>query len=256
LKRRSYSYYSPTVAGGRVYWAYQTRHGKASTGLLTALDPNTGAAIWEAPMTGNRMSDGTPAVDGGRVYVGEQLTDRVVAYDAATGQRLWVSATNPDGGSQDAAPTAAAGRVFIGYSNAVIARDAASGAELWVHRSSGPGWGDSTAAAPAVAGGTLYMGFPDGRVTAMDVASGAVLWSVRLPGRPYHGGVPSSPAVSGNTLYVGSNNGHLYGLDRSTGAERFRYEIGAWVASGPAITGNTLLAGAWDGNLYAFTEER
>jgi outer membrane protein assembly factor BamB len=255
LKRRSYSYYSPAVAGGRVYWAYQTRHGKASSGLLIALEPKTGAAIWETPMTGNRMSDGTPAIADGRIYVGEQLTDRVVAYDAATGQRLWVSSTNPDGGSQDAAPTAAAGRVFIGYGSAVIARDAATGAEQWVHRSPGPGWGDSTAAAPAVAGSTLYMGFPDGRVTALDVASGAVVWSVRLPGRPYHGGVLSSPAVSGNTIYVGSNDGHLYGLDRSTGAERFKYEIGPWVASGPAITGNTLLAGAWDGNLYAFTEK-
>jgi len=96
------------------------------------------------------------------------------------------------------------------------------------------------------------MGFPDGRVTALDVSSGAVVWSVRLPGQAYLGGVLSPPAVSGDTVYVGANNGHLYGLDRATGAERWRFEIGTWVASGPAISGNALLAGAWDGNLYAF----
>jgi outer membrane protein assembly factor BamB len=66
---------------------------------------------------------------------------------------------------------------------------------------------------------------------------------------------PPPPAVSGDTVYVGSNNGHLYGLDRATGAERWKFEIGSWVASGPAISGNALLAGAWDGNLYAFTED-
>ena len=39
----SYSYYSPAVADGTVYWPYQTRYGKASRGLLSALDARTGA---------------------------------------------------------------------------------------------------------------------------------------------------------------------------------------------------------------------
>ena len=50
-------------------------------------------------MTGATMSDGTPAVADGRVYVGNETADRVIAYDAATGQQLWV-----------AAPASAAGR--------------------------------------------------------------------------------------------------------------------------------------------------
>ena len=43
LRRRAYSYYGPAVDDGKVYWPYQTRHGKASSGLLTALDVKTGA---------------------------------------------------------------------------------------------------------------------------------------------------------------------------------------------------------------------
>lgn len=254
--QRSYSYYSPAVEGGKVYWAYQTRYGKASRGLLTALDPRTGAAIWESPMTGATMGDGTPAVADGRAYVGNKTADRVIAYDAATGARLWTS-SNTLGGWQDAAPTAVGGRVFIGSNNAVIARDATTGADLWTHRSPDASWipGNATPSAPAVVGDTLYMGFPNGRVTALNVATGAVVWSVRLPGKPYLGGVLSSPAVTGDTLYIGSNDGHLYGLDRSTGAQVWSYEIGTWVASGPAVSGDTLVAGAWDGNLYAFTEK-
>ena len=139
----------------------------------------------------------------------------------------------------------------------MIARDAATGADLWQHQSPDASWipQNATPSAPAVVGNTLYMGFPNGRVTALDVASGAVVWSVRLPGQPYLGGVLSPPAVSGDTVYAGANNGHLYALDRNTGAELWKFEIGSWVASGPAISGNALLAGAWDGNLYAFVEE-
>jgi outer membrane protein assembly factor BamB len=255
VNQRSYSYYSPAVADGVVYWPYQTRYGKASRGLLAAHDVRTGEVKWESPMTGATMSDGTPAVADGRVYVGNETADRVIAYDAATGAQLW-TATARLGGWQDAAPTAADGRVFIGSNNRVIARDATTGADLWQHQSPDVSFipQNATPSAPAVAGNTLYMGFPNGRVTALDVASGAVVWSVRLPGQAYLGGVLSPPAVSGDTVYVGANNGHLYGLDRATGAERWKFEIGSWVASGPAISGNALIAGAWDGNLYAFAE--
>jgi outer membrane protein assembly factor BamB len=252
---RAYSYYSPAVAQGTVYWPHQTRGGKAGQGLLSAFDTRTGAIKWEAPMSGSTMSDGTPAVADGRVYVGNETADRVIAYDAATGVRLW-TATARLGGWQDAAPVAAGGRVFIGSNNRVIARDAATGGDLWQHQSPDASWipQNATPSAPAVVGETLYMGFPNGRVTALDVASGAVVWSVRLPGQAYLGGVLSPPAVSGDTVYVGANNGRLYGLDRATGAELWSFEIGTWVASGPAISGNALLAGAWDGNLYAFAE--
>ena len=253
FNQRSYSYYSPAVADGNVYWPYQTRYGKASRGLLAALDVRTGAPKWESPMTGSTMSDGTPAVADGRVFVGNETADRVIAYDAATGAQLWMAPARL-GGWQDAAPTAAGGRVFIGSNNGVIARNATNGADLWIHRSPDASYipQNATASAPAVLGDTLYMGFPNGRVTALNVATGAVVWSIRLPGRLYAGGVLSPAAVSGNTVYVGSNNGFLYGLDRRTGAQVLSFEIGTWVASGPAISGNALLAGAWDGNLYAF----
>jgi len=256
IRQRSYSYYSPAVADGKVFWPYQTRYGKASSGLLAALNPKTGAPIWESPMTGSTMSDGTPAVADGKVFVGNQTADRVIAYDAATGARRWVS-TSTLGGWQDGAPTAVGGRVFIGSNNGVVAKDATTGVDLWTHRSPDPSWipQNATPSAPAVAGDTLYMGFPDGRVTALNVVTGAPLWSTRLPGKPYLGGVLSAPAVSGDTLYVGSNDGRLYALNCGNGQVVWQYEIGTWVASAPAISGDTLVVGAWDGNLYAFTEK-
>jgi outer membrane protein assembly factor BamB len=252
--QRSYSYYSPAVADGKVYWAYQTRYNKASQGLLVALDTVTGDTVWEAPMTGSTMSDGTPTVADGRVYVGNQTASRVIAYDAATGARQWVSSAAL-GGWQDGIPTAAGGRVFIGSGNGIVARDAATGQDLWTYRSPHPSKvsSNSTPSAAAVEGDTVYMGFPSGAVTALDASTGAVLWDRLLPGGTYDGGVHSSPVVSGETLFVGANNGFLYALDRLTGQPLWDYEVGTWVAAGPAVSGNALVAGAWDGNLYAFT---
>lgn len=254
---RSYSYYSPAVFEGKVFWPYQTRHGKASRGLLAAFDTKTGTTVWESPMSGATMSDGTPAIADGKVYVGNETADRVIAYDVNTGQQQWVGA-NVLGGWQDGAPVAAGGRVFIGSNKRVVARDAATGANLWTYSSPDPSYipQNATPSAPAVVGETLYMGFPDGRVTALNAATGAVVWSVLLPGKPYLGGVLSAPAVSGDTVYLGSNNGKVYGLNRANGEIAWSYEIGTWVASPPAISGNTLLVGAWDGNLYAFTTKQ
>ncbi len=143
-------------------------------------------------MTGATMSDGTPAVANGKVYVGNETADRVIAYDAATGAQQWV-ATARLGGWQDASPSVAGNRLFIGSNNGVIARDATTGADLWTYRSPDPSYipQNATPSTPAVVGSTLYMGFPDGRVTALDVETGTVVWSVRLPGKPYLGGVLS-----------------------------------------------------------------
>lgn len=257
INQRSYGYYGVTTGDGKVFWTHQDRLGSGSRGSISALDPRTGKTVWESPMTGSTMSDGTPVVADGRVYVGNQTADRMLAYDASTGRQLWQSA-NTLGGWQDGVPTVADGRVFIGANNAIAAKDAVTGQDLWTYRSPGASHipGNATPASAAVADGTVYMGFPDGNVTALDAATGSVLWTRLLPGRLDFGGVHSSPAVSGDTLYVGSNNGSAYALDRLTGQVVWEREIGAWVSAGPAISGNSVIFGSWDGNLYAFTNQK
>lgn len=256
LNQRTYGYYGVTVADNKVFWTHQDRVGPGSQGLISALEPKSGATLWESPMTGATMSDGTPVFADGRVYVGNQTRDRILAYEAETGKRLWTSSTTLTGW-QDGVPTVVDGRVFIGSGNGISARDAVSGADLWTYKSPGQTYipGNATPASPAVVGDTVYMGFPDGNVTALNAATGAVMWTTQLPGKLDFGGVHSSPAVSGDTLYVGSNNGSFYALDRTTGQIVQEREIGAWVGAGPAISGNTIVFGAWDGNLYALTEQ-
>lgn len=251
--QRTYGYYSPAVSGHTVLWPYQTRFGIGSQGVLKALDTRTGEEIWASPMSGSQMSDGTPAVMDGTVFVGNQTADRVLAYDLATGQRKWTG-TESLGSWQDGVPTAAEGKVFIGANNGIAARDAATGRTLWTFRSPHTSLvsSGSTPSAAAVSDGVVYMGFPTGAVTALDADTGNVIWDRLLPGDLYHGGVMSSPVVAGDTLFVGSNNGRFYALAADTGQPLWDHEIGTWVGSGPAVSGNTVVAGSWDGNLYAY----
>ncbi|GIF78283.1 outer membrane protein assembly factor BamB family protein [Asanoa siamensis] len=251
--QRTYGYYSPAVSGHTVLWPYQTRFGIGSQGVLKALDTRTGKQIWASPMSGATMSDGTPAVMDGTVFVGNETADRVLAYDLATGARKWTSAESL-GSWQDGVPTAAEGKVFIGANNGIVARDARTGATLWTYRSTRSSLvsSGSTPSAAAVRDGIVYMGFPSGAVVALDAATGTVVWERVLPGDIYHGGVMSSPVVAGDTLFVGANNGRFYALATDTGQILWNHEIGTWVGAGPAVSGNTVVTGAWDGNLYAY----
>lgn len=254
--QRTYGYYSVTVADGKVFWPYQTRFGKAREGLLAALDMKTGKAVWESPMSGSTMSDGTAAVADGKVFVGNETADQVLAYDLKTGKRLWTGKAEL-GGWQDGVPTADDGRVYIGSGNGIIARNAETGQKMWSFRSPHASLvsSNSTPSAPAVKDDIVYMGFPSGAVTALDAVTGEVVWDTLLPGELYKGGIHSSPVVAGNVVLVGSNNGSFYALDRRTGKVVFEHEIGSWVAAGPAVSGNTVVVGAYDGNLYAYTAD-
>ncbi|WP_164842757.1 PQQ-binding-like beta-propeller repeat protein [Actinoplanes solisilvae] len=251
--QRTYGYYSPAVSGHTVLWPYQTRFGIGSQGVLKALDTRTGKQIWASPMSGATMSDGTPAVMDGTVFVGNETADRVLAYDLATGVRKWTG-TESLGSWQDGVPTAAEGKVFIGANNGIVARDAKTGATLWTYKSTRSSLvsSGSTPSAAAVSQGVVYMGFPSGAVVALDASTGNVIWERALPGDIYHGGVMSSPVVAGRTLFVGANNGKFYALATDTGQILWNHEIGTWVGAGPAVSGNTVVAGAWDGNLYAY----
>jgi outer membrane protein assembly factor BamB len=71
--------------------------------------------------------------------------------------------------------------------------------------------GYAVVSGPAVAGGTVYVGFSDGTVSALDAATGRLRWADTT-----EGAVGSSPAVAGGTVYIGTDNGKVYALDART----------------------------------------
>ncbi|MCW3004482.1 MAG: PQQ-like protein [Conexibacter sp.] len=72
------------------------------------------SVAWSKTLGGGSNPDSTPTVANGVVYVGEGNTGRLVAYDATSGEQLYVSA---GGGAGYAAPIVANGTVYQGTWN-------------------------------------------------------------------------------------------------------------------------------------------
>lgn len=110
---------TPVVADGCVYLA-------SNTGLILALNAETGGFVWGGKVTGTGqlllggVVVGSPLVDNGVLYVGvsQPSAPYVAAFDAATGTRLW-RATVETGQSNsliNASPVAVDGMIFMGFS--------------------------------------------------------------------------------------------------------------------------------------------
>lgn len=103
------------------------------------------------------------------------------------------------------------------------------------------------AAAPAPGAGItgavpMYRGGPghDGQLTGPPPAGAPRLaWRFDTGGEVY-----SSPAIADGLLFVAGKDGILYALDAASGAERWRYQISAYVTrSSPAVVDGTVYIG-------------
>jgi outer membrane protein assembly factor BamB len=156
-----------------------------------------------------------------------------IAYNAATGARLWVQRYNGPGNGNDAAQSVAVSpggdTVFVTGSSAertgtnskgdyaTVAYSAATGAQLWVQRYNGPSNGNDQVRSMAVSprGEAVFVtgyneGLPgvyDYATVAYSAATGARLWV-----QHYAGGVARSVAVSpsADAVFVTGWNGGDY----------------------------------------------
>jgi outer membrane protein assembly factor BamB len=117
----------PAVGGGRVFVP-------SNDNVLHALDAATGAPVWKATAAGDKFGYSSPALAGGRLYVG-CLGDRgqVRCLSADDGHEVWVAETG--GEIYDSSPALVAGRVAIGSVNGTLSLlDAATGRIVAQHR--------------------------------------------------------------------------------------------------------------------------
>ena len=187
-------------------------------------------AIWSsAPTTaGGEWIGGTPAVDGGRVFVQEAYN--LVGLDAATGRRLWSRRIRIAPVPGPTTLRAGGGRVFVSETDSIMAVDAATGATIWtVHPDS------QTVTAPALDDASFYTGqrgIPVVYAVARD--NGAIRWKVNVGvGYTFPAHV-RGVGVSGDTVYAALerylsingavSTGVLVALDRRDGHELWRYE--------------------------------
>jgi outer membrane protein assembly factor BamB len=148
---------------GRLYVA------GGNSGLLTGIDATTGAVLWSVPASQPQL---TPVAAGGRVYL---AANGLVAYDGATGQRLW---TRPGSFVFPAVLDGILYSVELSSPPVLRAIDPATGADRWTFAAQpgGPALNSPLfTAVPAVANGVVYVNL--GRVLAIDAVSKRLLWT-------------------------------------------------------------------------------
>jgi PQQ-like domain len=252
---------------GRTVYVTGTSVGATPGDYATvAYDASTGAQLWVKRYSGPGNSYDTAFAiavtpDGKTVVVtggnGGLLTDTdylTIAYNAATGARIWLQRYDGPAGLDDAGISLAVNgvgtTVFVtgtswsaktGYDIVTIAYRVSDGGQRWLARYNGPGSGDDTGESVAVSpsgtsvfvtGKSLGATSADDYVTiAYSAATGTRQWVTRYNGPASGSDQAHSLAVSpsGTTVYVtGHSAGQASGADcttvaynAATGAQRW-----------------------------------
>lgn len=246
----------PAIVDGVIYWVLQDVTKTEGTIIyyetsLNAFSLQTGHRLW-------RMSNYsvdttlTPAVAGGRLYIGSYLDQdhSVYCLDAKTGKRQWSYLTR---GAVLGTPAIANGVVYVGsQDNFLYALDARTGALRWRFAGS-----LTFFAPPLIQDGVVYAPSQDGYVYALDERTGAMFWRAFAGENPDadtvgFGTLTTQPALYRNVLFV-TSEGSLYGFDVRQGALRWRYPpvSGASQLTAPVISNGLVLVGAVDNHVYA-----
>ena len=269
--------YALNRRNGELLWHFDTKGGVMPTpalhegrlvfstgaGEIYALDAKSGEKLWLNKVGGmGNMS--TPAIEGGKVYVGMAVPAFLFCVDAQTGATLWKGeipeAINT--GMGDVSPAVANGVVVIDavssaqttdgkttVDTSVRAFDAETGKPLWTHlMGRGPKPPAFKGGVPMIHEGIVYVGTPVNSIyQALDLKTGKLLWTWKVP-EPGPAGAGRGPATYyDSTLYI-STTGSVFALDPQTGKVLGGKKIGGrFGIVSPTIVGGTMYLGnSWD----------
>lgn len=184
--------------------------------------------VWSASLGKTRLPVGprhekvNPLALGERVLCSTFSPGSVVAFDRATGKRLWSLSLAYYGGVLVPGPTGS-GLVYCGTSQELLAIDAATGHVAWSFCPYGRK-GETIYSSPALAKGRLYVGDRRGYLHCLAAGTGEPVWRVRTS-RAAVNDVNTDPVVSGNVVVVGTNAKLAAGYDVTCGRQIWRRRL-------------------------------
>lgn len=221
---------------------YGTASDQIDHSYLFAVDASTGSQLWRVEIHNQLFT--SVQVENNTIYLassalthagGPRSTDSYVyAYDAKTGNRLWISSKIGD--VILSAPAVANTIVYVGSQDTYLyALNAQTGARLWRHKFGGPIY-----ATPLISNGTLFVGVAtssstsimaasrtsdstasDGVLVALNAQTGNLIWQQTQVA--HYAGTPL--ALYGGTVYAGTQDNQVYALDTTSGAVRWHYQM-------------------------------
>jgi len=244
-----YDFCSSTVTPGGGFLFIGTH-----SGHVLALDPETGARIWDTPVGGAVLA--APGYQNGRVLVGS-FDGHVVALDGADGHRLW----SHDTGAPVTGTPAPEGDVVVVGSRSydLYGLDVATGDMRWDHYL----WFSWVESSARTEGGIAYVGSSDAsRIYAVQAASGDLKWECDDHGISWGRPVITEARVYAAVRYspsIETHEGGLLAIDRESGEVAWRYPndrpAGAThrgFGASPAADSRRVYVGGLDGIVYAF----
>lgn len=223
---------------------------------LTAFDASTGREIWSgqvgdkddarggiSPWSGNMTRNrgilfgGGVSYDNGVVYATNGLGD-VEAKQASDGKRLWK--VRPSGPLRGA-PGIGNGNVYVMTSdNQLFALNQADGSVAWTTSGAAELAGVFGTAAPAIAQGTVVVGFSSGELNAYRYENGRALWGDVLSKTSISTSVSSlsdidaDPVIDRGRVYAVGQGGRMVSMDLVTGQRIWEINLAGiatpWVA--------------------------
>jgi outer membrane protein assembly factor BamB len=246
----------PTVVGGIVYVALQDVTRTEGTTIyyetsLNAFNLHDGTRLWHSTDYGVDAIL-TPAVAGGRVYIGTYLDQEHSVYclDAKTGKKAWSFLTN---GAVLGTPAVFNGVVYGGSVDGTLyALDVDTGKLRWRFENT-----NTFFAPPLMRDGVLYAPSQDGHIYALDERTGALFWRASAALSEVTGSstgpftLRQSVALYRNVLFA-ANDDTLFAFDTRRGALRWRYTpVARGALTRPIISNGLLVIGAENQHVYA-----
>jgi outer membrane protein assembly factor BamB len=257
---------SPTVVNGVLYVGSQTsassNAGKLDVFAASGCGQATCAPLWQGAAGTQSILQSSPAVVGGRVYVGGFDGKLYVFNASGCGASLCQPAwTGTTGGPIESSPTVSGTSVFVGSNDGKLYAFPAAGCGA---ASCKPKWTASTGeqifdSSPAVANGVVYVGSTHHLNAFAAAGCGATvcapLWQASHQGDYVNG----SPAVAGNRVYIGLET--AVGVFDAAGCGRtscsplwldFGTGTQADVLSSPTVANGVVYAGKNNGDVLAW----
>ena len=232
-------------------------------GLLTALDPASGAEIWQQNLLGTGSA--APTVKDGVVYL-VAGDDVGWALEADTGRIRWRLSASPDvqnvlGGPSPAITDKYA--IFAFGSGEIQGAFRKGGLRLWDSQVAGQRRGYSAALVgdimsdPVIVGDRVYIGTHSGRTVALNLANGDRIWTA-------NDGPMNTIWPADDSIFLVTERNELIRLDAADGTRiwslplpfftktRPRKQTEIFAHHGPIIAGGNLIVASNDSKMRFF----
>ncbi len=237
-----------TLISGGISYAGGLLYATNGSNEVLALNPVDGNAMWRKKLPA--PSRAAPTVLENRLFV-TTLDNRLLAFDAKTGESLWeyVGIPEASGLIGAASPAANSDIVVPAFSSGELtALRLENGSVAWtdnltsVKRFGGIEGISDIRALPVLDKGLVFAISFGGRLAAIDERTGTRVWQRDIGGA-------NTPWVAGNHVFVVSSDNHLIALGRDTGIIRWVKKIESKEDDTPTVYAGPILAG---GRLFVF----